>query len=156
MVVVVVVVLVGGRFLKCAPIGRTPPTFVTWFHPPWHPDKMIWPPSWFFLVGLRDQACRPLLIIHCPGLLHQISIGFVWVEYYSRGTLKNLIICRIKIISKVQSSSSACTVRASPKKSCYIIFEQPHVGVKQSVTVWRISLLWYNQGGGWHGWEVSR
>ena len=26
---------------------QTPPTFVTWPHPPWHPPKILQPPSWF-------------------------------------------------------------------------------------------------------------
>ena len=84
---VVMVVLCGGRFLKCAPIGRT----AAGPHPhlsldPTHhgAQTKYYDGHLGFLVGLRHQACRPLLIIHCLGLLRQISIDFVWVECYSR------------------------------------------------------------------------
>ena len=34
----------------------TPPTFVVWLHPPWHPDKIICPPSWF---SVRPKPSGP-------------------------------------------------------------------------------------------------
>ena len=33
----------------------------------------------------------------------------------------------------------------SKKKEHYVIFEQPHIGVKQSMTMWQISSFWNNR-----------
>ena len=92
-------VLVGGRFLKCAPIGQT----AAGPHQHWsldsthHGTQTKYCNHLGFLVGQTHSLCRPLLIIHCLGLLHQIYIGFVWVKCWSRwGTTKNVFICQIK------------------------------------------------------------
>ena len=48
----------------------TPPALVAWLHPTWPT-----PPNLVFLVGRRHQACKALLIIHCPQARAKLVIG---------------------------------------------------------------------------------
>ena len=51
---------------------------------------------YFQFNGPNTLRLQTLLIIHCPGWLHQTSIGFVWSSVNDdEGPKKNLIICRI-------------------------------------------------------------
>ena len=87
-----IAVVVGGRcfffcFYKCAPVGWT----ASRPHPHWsldssfHGTQIKWCGCHLgFLMGRTNLACRPLQIIHCPGLLHHISFDFVWIECWSR------------------------------------------------------------------------
>ena len=79
-------VLDGGRFLKCEPIGQTTAGLHIHlsFDPTHHGTRTKYGHHLRCLVGQTHSAGRPLLIINCPALLRQISIGFVWVECYSR------------------------------------------------------------------------
>ena len=63
--------LLGSIFEMCTYWSnnyQTPPTFVTWLHPSKAPRQNYMAT----ILGLRYQAYRPLLIIYCLGLLHQI------------------------------------------------------------------------------------
>ena len=79
--------LVGVDFGNVHPLVRQlpDPTHICHLTPPTMAPRQNYMGAVFVFWWAEDiRPVRPLLIKHCPGLLRQISMTFVWVECYSQ------------------------------------------------------------------------